>query len=319
MVLKRTIYALADSPAFTGWISDKGMKWGFARRFIAGETLEETFPSVEELRRDGLLVTLDYLGESVHDEAETRQVVETYCSMLDDIDRRGREEGSPAPRPTPLGSALTSISLKPTQIGLAIDRDLAQRNIGRIAEHARTHNNFVRIDMEDSPTTQATIEMFTSLRAEYDNLGVVVQSYLHRTEKDVRALNAIGAKLRLCKGAYKEPASVAYQDKSEVDASYIRLAELLLQEGTYPAFATHDHRIIDHIRDYAARNGIDRDRYEFQMLYGVRRDYQLQIARDGFNIRIYVPFGQQWCPYFMRRIAERPANAWFVARAMLGG
>ena len=173
--------------------------------------------------------------------------------------------------------------------------------------------------MEDSPTTQATLEMFTSLKAEYDNLGVVVQTYLHRTEKDVRALNKIGAKLRLCKGAYKEPASVAYQDKAEVDANYIRLAELLLQEGTYPAFATHDHRIIDHIVDYAARNGIANEQYEFQMLYGVRRDYQLKIAADGFNIRIYVPFGQQWCPYFMRRIAERPANALFVARAMLGG
>jgi len=319
MVIKRAIYALADSPRVTGWISDKGMKWGFARRFIAGETLDETFPAVESLRRQGLLVTLDYLGESVHDEAETREVTETYCSMLDDIERRGREDDSPESRPTPLGGALTSISLKPTQVGLAIDPALARENVGRIAAHACELKNFVRIDMEDSPTTQATIEMFTGLRAEYDNLGVVVQTYLHRTEQDVRALNKIGAMLRLCKGAYKEPASVAYQDKSEVDGNYIRLAELLLQEGTYPAFATHDHRIIDHIIEYAERSGIGKEQYEFQMLYGVRRDYQLKIAEDGFNIRIYVPFGQQWCPYFMRRIAERPANALFVARAMLGG
>jgi proline dehydrogenase len=319
MVLRRTIYALADSPAFTGWISDKGMKWGFARRFIAGETLEETLPTVESLRRHGLLVTLDYLGESVHDEAETYAVVDTYRRMLDDIDRRTRAEDSPEPRITPLGGALTSISLKPTQLGLAIDAELARRNIAQIVDHARELDNFVRIDMEDSPTTQATIEMFKALRAEYDNVGVVVQSYLHRTEEDVRALNAIDAKLRLCKGAYKEPATVAFQDKADVDRNYLRCAEMLLQEGTYPAFATHDHRIIGHIIEYADKHGIGKDRYEFQMLYGVRRDYQLEIARDGFNVRIYVPFGKQWCPYFMRRIAERPANAWFVARAMLGG
>jgi proline dehydrogenase len=318
MVLKRAVYALADSPRVTGWISDKGMKWGFARRFIAGETLAETLPAVETLRQQGLYVTLDYLGESVHDEAEVRAVGEIYTGMLDEIERRGMEASGSMP-PTPLGGSLTSISLKPTQLGLAIDTGLARENIGAIARRAQELDNFVRIDMEDSPTTQATIDVYTSLRPEFENLGLVVQSYLHRTEQDVRDLNRIGAKLRLCKGAYKEPATVAFQSKREVDGNYIKLAELLLQEGHYPAFATHDHRIIDHIVDYAQRNGIGNERFEFQMLYGIRRDYQVEIAQSGFNIRIYVPFGQQWCPYFMRRIAERPANAWFVARAMIGG
>lgn len=303
MPFKRAVYALADSPRVTAWIAGKGMRWGFARRFIAGETLDEAFGAIEDLRRHGMFVTLDFLGESVRDEAATVEATETYRSILDTIEARGR---------------LASVSLKPTQLGLAIGADVARRNIGRVAQKAAEFDNFVRIDMEDSSTTQATLDVYKSLRPSYPNLGVVVQSYLYRTEKDVRELNAIGAKLRLCKGAYKEPASVAFQDKAEVDRNYIKLAELLLQEGHSPAFATHDHRIIEHIIDYAARQGIDRDRYEFQMLFGVRRDYQKQIADDGFNIRIYVPFGHEWCPYFMRRIAERPANALFVLRAVAG-
>lgn len=303
MPLKRAIYALADSPRVTNWIAERGMRWGFARRFIAGETLEEALPAVEALRKQGMFVTLDLLGESVHDAAATEAATDAYCAVLDTIEARGR---------------LASISLKPTQLGLAISPDLARRNIGRIAQRAAELDNFVRIDMEDSSTTAATLEVYKSLRPSYPNLGVVVQSYLYRTEADVRALNAIGAKLRLCKGAYKEPASVAFQDKADVDRNYVALAELLLQEGHSPAFATHDHRIIEHIVQYAERNGIGRDRFEFQMLYGVRRDYQQRIVDDGFSIRIYVPFGREWCPYFMRRIAERPANAMFVLRALVG-
>jgi len=303
MVVRRAIYALADSPVVTRWVSDKGMRWGFARRFIAGESLEEALSSVAELRSRGMRVSLDYLGEAVRDEAATRTVTATYCSILERIAKGG------------IGA---SISLKPTQLGLAIDPALARDNIGVIAARARELNNFVRIDMEDSSTTQATLDMFRSLRAEYDNIGTVVQSYLRRTEQDVRDLNAIGAKLRLCKGAYKEPAEVAFQDKREVDANYIRLAELLLREGTFPAFATHDHRIIEHIIETVQRERISPDDFEFQMLYGVRRDYQSRIVEAGYHIRIYVPFGKQWFPYYMRRIAERPANAMFVVRAMLG-
>lgn len=303
MPLKRAIYALADSPAVTSWIAERGMRWGFARRFIAGESLEEALPAVQALRRQGMFVTLDLLGESVHDAAATAAATDAYCAVLDTIEARG---------------GLASISLKPTQLGLSISPQLARGNIGRIAKRAAELDNFVRIDMEDSSTTQATLEVYKSLRPSFPNLGVVVQSYLYRTAADVRALNAIGGRLRLCKGAYKEPGSVAFQVKADVDRNYMKLAELLLQEGNSPAFATHDHRIIAHIIEYAARNGIGRDRFEFQMLYGIRRDYQQRIVDDGFSMRIYVPFGREWCPYFMRRIAERPANAMFVLRALVG-
>ncbi len=303
-MFKRAIYALADSPRFTRWISDRGMRWGFAQRFIAGEALDESLPAVAELRERGMQVTLDYLGEAVHDEAATQTATRAYCDILDRIAAEG------------IGA---SISLKPTQLGLAVSTQLAATNIARIVRRAGDLDNFVRIDMEGSPTTEATLAAFKQLRAEYDNLGTVVQSYLYRTQKDVRELNAIGGKLRLCKGAYKEPPELAYQDKADVDANYIKLAELLLQEGNEPAFATHDHRIIEHLMDYVQRHGISRDSFEFQMLYGVRRDYQQRIVDGGYRIRIYVPFGCEWCPYFMRRIAERPANAMFVLRAMLGG
>lgn len=303
-MLKRAVYALADNRRFTAWLSRNGMRWGVAQRFIAGEAIEEAWPAIQELRDAGMTVTLDYLGEAVHEAAEAEAAAGTYCAILDELGQRDN---------------IASVSLKPTQLGLAIDTDLAIENIGRVVARAHELGNFVRIDMEDSPTTTATLEVFRTLRARYDNVGTVVQSYLHRTEEDVRQLNRIQARLRLCKGAYKEPASVAFQEKSEVDANYIKLAELLLDEGTYPAFATHDDRIIDHIIAYTERKGIGRDQFEFQMLYGIRRDYQQQIADAGHRLRIYVPFGAEWCPYFMRRIAERPANAMFVLRALVRG
>jgi len=303
-MLKRAVYALADNPGFTTWVSRHGMRWGVAQRFIAGAAIADVWSAIEELRDGNMSVTLDYLGESVKDIDATRVVTDTYCAILDELSQRDN---------------VASISLKPTQIGLAIGTELARDNIGRIVARAQEVGNFVRIDMEDSPTTTATLDVFKSLRAEHDNVGVVVQTCLHRTEDDVRELNAIGAQLRLCKGAYKEPAAVAYQAKSEVDGNYVKLAELLLQEGNHPAFATHDDRIIDHITSYVERNGIAHDRFEFQMLYGVRRDYQREIAAAGYNVKIYVPFGAEWCPYFMRRIAERPANALFVMRALLRG
>jgi len=302
-MIKRTIYALADSRRFTRWVGARGMNWGFAQRFIAGEALDESLPAVAQLRSRHMRVTLDYLGEAVHDEAATQTATMAYCEVLDRIAAEA------------IGA---SISLKPTQLGLAISTELARANIARVVERARALDNFVRLDMEDSSTTAGTLTAFKSLREDYDNVGVVVQAYLRRTEEDVRALNAIGAPLRLCKGAYKEPASVAFQEKSEVDANYVRLAELLLQEGSNPAFATHDHRMIEHIIDYVKRHDIPPERFEFQMLYGVRRDYQQKIVDAGYGIRIYVPFGSEWVPYFMRRIAERPANAVFVLRAMLG-
>lgn len=305
MVVKRAIYALADSPGFTRWISDKGMRWGFARRFIAGERLDEVFPAVAELNRAGMMVTLDYLGESVEDVEATREAARAYCGILDEIDARD--------------DIRASISMKLTQLGLDISTEVARENVETIVRRAAELDNFVRIDMESSDVTEETLQIFKALRPDFPNLGVCVQSYLYRTADDVRELNEMGAELRLCKGAYNEPPEVAWQEREKVDESFRELAELLLLEGHYPAFATHDDALIRHIQQFAEEHGIGKDAYEFQMLYGIRRDYQKEIVDAGYNLRIYVPFGTQWCPYFMRRIAERPANAWFVARAMIFG
>lgn len=304
MVVKRAIHALAESRAFTRWIGRRGMQWGFAERFVAGETLDEALSAIRELNALGMFTTLDYLGESVTDAEATRQAARTYCRILDTI--ADEEIGA-------------SISVKLSQLGLDIGTDLAGDNLRTIVARARDHGNFVRVDMEDSDKTERTLEIFKALRPEYPNLGVCLQSYLRRTEDDVRQLNAMEAQIRLCKGAYQEPPEVAYQSREEVDESFFRLGKLLLDEGTYPAFATHDDRLVDRLCRYAAEREIGAGRFEFQMLYGVRRRYQVQIVRGGYHMRVYVPFGTEWCPYFMRRIAERPANALFVMRAILGG
>jgi proline dehydrogenase len=304
MPARRIIYALADSPRFTGWVSRNGMKWGFARRFIAGESLDEALAAVRELNAKDLYTTLDYLGESVTDEAATRAAAQTYCDMLDTIAE------------TQVGA---SVSMKLSQLGQEISDALVSENLHVILSKAVELDNFVRIDIEDSSTTERTMNTMKQVRSEFTNVGVAVQSYLRRSENDIRELNKIDAQVRLCKGAYKEPADVAFQKKTEVDESYKRLAAMLLDDGNYPAFATHDPKMIEHVIEYAERNNIGPDRYEFQMLYGIRRDEQVNLIKGGYGMRVYVPYGEQWCPYFMRRIAERPANAMFVMRAMVKG
>ncbi len=280
------------------------MKWGFARRFIAGETLEETLPAVRDLNQKHLNVTLDYLGEAVTDEAATREAAEIYRRMLDTID------GS---------DVRASISLKLSQLGQEISNELTEENLRRILERARELENFVRIDIEDSTTTQRTVDTLKAVRPDFPNVGIAIQSYLRRSRQDIEDLNTIGAQVRLCKGAYQEEADVAFTDKDEVDASYKQLATTLLEAGTYPAFATHDPAMIDHVLSEAKRLGRGPDDFEFQMLYGIRRDAQVDLVKRGHRMRVYVPFGSQWCPYFMRRIAERPANAMFIMRAMVKG
>ncbi len=211
-----------------------------------------------------------------------------------------------------------NISLKLSQLGLAIDRATCVDNMRRILEPSRRHEFFVRIDMENSEYTEVTLEVFETLwNLEYRNIGVVLQSYLYRTERDLRRMNELGARVRLVKGAYRESAAVAYQQKADVDAAYLRQMRLLLDHGTYPAFATHDVALLNEIKAYAAERGIARDRYEFQMLYGIRRDLQNSFVADGYRMRVYVPFGREWFPYFIRRLGERPANVWFVLRALL--
>ena len=297
-------YALSRSTALKKLASRYGIatRESFARRFIAGETIEEAIEAVRRLQAHGLLLTLDYLGESVRTLEAASAATREYLRLMDVIVASGIER---------------NVSLKLTQLGVDVDRATCVDNLRRILDPAAKHGFFVRIDMENSPYTAVTLEVFETMwQQQYRNLGVALQAYLRRTEADVRRMNELGARVRLVKGAYKEPASVAYQQKAEVNAAFVRLARLLLDEGHYPAIATHDPAALQQVRDHAAARGIANDRYEFQMLYGVRRDLQLTLASEGYRMRVYVPFGREWFPYFMRRLGERPANAAFVLKAL---
>ena len=275
---------------------------GFARRFIAGESIEEAVTAVPSIADRGLLLTLDLLGESVKTMAEADAATRETIRVLHAIVASGIER---------------NVSLKLTQLGLDVDRATCVDNLRRILDPATEHRFFVRIDMENSPYTEVTLQIFDTLWGQgYRNIGVVLQSYLERTEDDARRVNAMGARIRLVKGAYKEPKAVAYQKKSEVDEAFVRVMRLLLDEGTYPAIATHDPAMIEATRKYATEKRYAKNRFEFQMLYGIRRDLQTKLAAEGYPMRIYVPFGKQWFPYFMRRLGERPANVGFVLRSL---
>src|SRR5262245_54652856 len=302
---KAFFYALSRSSLLKRLASKYGMarEHSFAHRFIAGDSIEDAIAAARTLESHGMLITLDYLGESSRTLEEASAATREYERLLDVIVASGIER---------------NISLKITQLGIDVDRATAVDNLRRILEPARTHGFFVRIDMEDSPYTAVTLEVFETLwQQRYRNVGVALQSYLYRTEKDVRRMNELGARVRLVKGAYKEPPSVAFQKKSDVDASFVRLMRLLLDEGTYPAIATHDPAMINATLAHAKQRGIATDRYEFQMLYGVRRDLQASLHATGYRMRIYVPFGDQWFPYFMRRLGERPANVAFVLKSLI--
>jgi proline dehydrogenase len=275
---------------------------GFARRFIAGESIDEAVVAVRPIAARGLLLTMDYLGESVATSEEADAATRDYRQILDTIVQSGIER---------------NVSLKLTQLGLDVDRATCVDNLRRILEPATEHKFFVRIDMENSPYTDVTLQIFETLWGQgHRNIGVVLQSYLLRTEADVRRVNALGARVRLVKGAYKEPKSVAYQKKSEVDEAFVRLMQLLLDEGTYPAIATHDPDMISATKGYATKKGCEKECFEFQMLYGIRRDLQASLHAEGYPMRVYVPFGKQWFPYFMRRLGERPANVTFVLKSL---
>jgi proline dehydrogenase len=274
----------------------------FARRFIAGETIEEVVEAARIMQARGMLLTLDYLGEGVTTIDEAAAATREYVRLMDVIVGSGIER---------------NLSLKLTQLGITIDRATCVDNIRRILEVGRKHDFFIRIDMENSAWTQQTLDIFETLwEQEYRNVGIVLQSALHRTEQDLQRMVQLGARIRLVKGAYKEPESVAHQKKADVDAAYIRLMHLLLDQATYPAIATHDPAIIEDARQYARTAGIASDRFEFQMLYGIRRDLQASLVADGYRVRLYVPFGRQWFPYFMRRLGERPANVTFVLKSL---
>jgi proline dehydrogenase len=275
-------------------------------RFVAGEDIEEAIKTIRAINAKGATASFDHLNESVANPAETEAEVREYLQILARIDETGIR---------------SNVSIKLTQFGLEIDPELAYTNARKIVEDAARRGNFVRVDMEASNVTQVTIDIFKRLRAEFglNNVGIVLQSYLYRTLEDATALLKIPARIRICKGAYNEGPDVAFADKKDVDANYVRVMQLLLSSGTYHGIATHDERMIDATIDFAQREGIGKDAFEFQMLYGVRRDLQEKLAREDYNMRVYVPYGKHWYPYFMRRLAERPANIWFVMKNMLKG
>lgn len=290
-----------------GWarniISNWGVSWRVASRFVSGTNREAAIATTRVLNDKGLLVTLDYLGESCTTPEEALQARTEILHLLDDIEKH---------------KLRANVSLKPTQLGLKLDPQLAYENIRLVVQKAKSVGNFIRIDMEDHPTTDATLNIFRQLRYTdgLDNVGVVIQSYLYRSEGDIEQLIGNGARVRLCKGAYAEPPEVAYPQKPDVDANYLNLSRMLLSDkaqsnGVYPAFATHDPAMINDLKLYIAANKISLDSFEFQMLFGIRRDLQLALAQEGYRVRVYVPYGTAWYPYFVRRLAERPANIWF--------
>jgi proline dehydrogenase len=302
---KATFAALAASGTLKRVASRYGMRdsTSFARRFIAGETTAEAIEAARVIERNHLMVTLDLLGESVSDSAAASEATRAYLALIRDVGQSG------------IGR---NISLKLTQLGLDIDRATAIDNLRRILDAAAAAEFFVRIDMENSPFTDRTLDTFETLwQIGYRNAGVVIQSYLKRSPKDIARMNELGARVRLVKGAYLEPREVAFQLKTEVDTAFVELMQTLLRRGTYPAIATHDPAMILATTTFAAEQGIPREKYEFQMLYGIRRDLQAQLAAQGHPFRVYVPFGKEWFPYFMRRLGERPANVGFVVRSVL--
>jgi len=285
-----------------------------ARRFVCGETIGAAIAAVRALNANGLYATLDFLGESVTNEDEARSAADEYLRALDQIAAAG---------------ACANVSLKLTQFGLDLDDAFCLRNVRRVVARAQSQGNFVRVDMEGTPHTDRTLAIVRALHGEFGNVGAVLQSYLYRSEADLIALADAGIRIRLCKGAYREPPDKAYPRKADVDANYVRLARLLLDragharrsdDGRVPplaALATHDEKMIAAAKTYAEERKIPRQQFEFQMLYGVRRELQERLVAEGYAVRVYVPYGTHWYPYFMRRLAERPANVWFFVRSAL--
>jgi proline dehydrogenase len=302
---KTFFHLIARSRTLKTLASRYGMRRtsSFARRFIAGETIGEAIDAARAIEARGMTHTLDLLGESVTNLDEAAAATGQYLSVIDAIIESGIER---------------NISLKLTQLGLDVDKAIAVDNLRKILERAEPAGFFVRVDMENSSYTDVTLEIFDALWQQgHRQIGVVLQSALHRSEDDLRRVNALGARVRLVKGAYQEPKTIAYQEKAEVDAAFARMTKTLLAEGHDPAIATHDPAMIDITRQFARERRLGPDRFEFQMLYGVRRDLQAMLVKEGYRMRVYVPFGREWFPYFMRRLGERPANVMFVVRSVL--
>jgi proline dehydrogenase len=274
-----------------------------ARRFVAGTTLDEAVAAVRAVNAAGMSATLDHLGEAVTDRATAERAAAAYVETIERIAAAGLD---------------ANVSLKLTQMGLDLGPEVCCEMMRPLVEAGRRHGIFVRVDMESSDYTDRTLEVVRSLRASGYEVGAVVQAYLHRSATDVAALAATKIRVRVCKGAYAEPTAIAWHDRHAIGRSFIELCETLLEADGYPAIATHDPEMIDALVEFATEHSIPRDRFEFQMLYGIRRDLQARLAKDGYRVRVYVPYGAEWWPYFLRRLAERPANVMFLVRSVLG-
>jgi proline dehydrogenase len=306
VLIRNFIFWLSTKRRVTNSIARRGMQYGFARRFVAGETLEEAITASRELCAQGRRVSLNHLGENVTTETAAREVCAGYIRMLEEMHGK---------------NLAGNISIKLTQLGLDISKNICDSLAREIAWRAATLGLTIEMDMEGSAYTGATLDIFEGVQRECGNVGLAVQAYLYRTEKDLLRLAPLKPKIRLVKGAYREPKSIAIQAKKDVDANYKRLTTLLLEgaaQGAYfPAIASHDPFMIAHAQAEIARLKLSPDHYEFQMIYGIRRDLQQEVHAAGHGLQVYVPFGTDWCPYFMRRLSERPANCWFVLRSLL--
>jgi proline dehydrogenase len=302
--MRTLLLRLSESKRLESLMMSDGLSRRVARRFVAGETLDDAIQAARAINRAGRSASLDLLGENVSGEAGARSAADGYLAMFDRIEREKLD---------------ANVSLKLTQLGLDLGEPLCQELLEKIVEHATRQGNFVRVDMEGSSYTQRTVEMTKRVRAKYTGVGTVMQAYLYRAEQDIQDLLAAGCRLRLCKGAYKEPPEIAFPEKKDVDANYLKLMKMILPSGIYHGIATHDPAMIDATKQFVREKNIARDQFEFQMLYGIRSDLQEQLVREGYRLRVYIPFGTDWFPYFMRRLAERPANLIFFLRNLFSG
>ena len=296
-MLKDTLLYLAQNDNLRNFVVHNKATRGVSRRFVAGEALDEAVQATQVLNKRGIRAALDLLGENVSDEKEARAAARNYIAALDCIKQASMD---------------ANISIKLTALGLDISQDLCEQNVQAILEHAQEQGTFVCIDMEGAAYTEQTVDIALRMHKQFEQVGTVIQSYMHRSKKDIEHLIAEGVRVRLVKGAYKEPADIAFQQKSEVDQNYVQLMLMLLARGNYPAIASHDESIINAATTFVRDHGISKQAFEFQMLYGIRRDLQEKLVQQGYDVRVYVPYGSQWYPYLMRRMAERPANLVFV-------
>jgi proline dehydrogenase len=301
-VLRASFLFLSHRRGLQRFVTRQRLTASLAYRFVAGDRLDDAVRVMHELNRRGWSGSLDHLGENVTEERAARAATEDYLAAFERIAAERLD---------------ANVSVKLTQLGLDISAELCRELLTRILQRAQQLNTFLRVDMEGSPYTQRTLDLVLDLHQRYPNVGVVLQSYLYRTMDDVARVNAAGVRVRLVKGAYDEPASVAFPKKADVDGNFEKAMRELMANGVYPAIATHDERLIAATKQFAAARGIANDRYEFQMLYGIRRDLQERLLRDGYRVRIYVPYGTEWYPYLMRRLAERPANLLFFVRSVI--